>query len=95
MIHYRAIDKYSNTFSLQEYIQEMNRNKMERWIHMNHQIKQREKALEIARNREFFLWWTAFYLVSLGGFISKFNRVKRPAVLTPLIPMTFVSNLID
>jgi Uncharacterised conserved protein (DUF2368) len=53
-------------------------------------MKQREKAMEIAKNRELFLWMFSFYLVAGGGIISKFIRVKRPAVLTPLIPMSFV-----
>lgn len=53
-------------------------------------MKQKEKALEIARNRELFLWMFGFYLVAGTGIVSKFARVKRPAVLTPLIPMSFV-----
>lgn len=76
---------------------------------MQFQIKQREKALEIARNRELFIWMFGFYVVAASGIVSKFvlkfsyqfhhlmtlrnfrfARVKRPAVLTPLIPMTFV-----
>jgi hypothetical protein len=64
---------------------------MERWIHMNHQIREREKATEMARNRELFLWVGAFYMITAGGLLSKYSRVKRAAVLTPLIPLTFVS----
>lgn len=74
----------------QQYINEMNKLKLERWIQMQAQMKQREKALEIARNRELFLWLAGFYLVAGSGIVSKFMRVKRPAVLTPLIPLSFV-----
>ncbi|KAG5676378.1 hypothetical protein PVAND_006219 [Polypedilum vanderplanki] len=74
----------------QQYINEMNKLKLERWIQLHAQMKQRERALEIARNRELFLWSLGFYLTAATGIVSKFARVKRPAVLTPLIPLTFV-----
>jgi len=57
---------------------------------MQFQIKQREKALEIARNRELFIWMFGFYVIAASSIVAKFYRVKRPAVLTPLIPMSFV-----
>lgn len=44
---------------------------MERWIQMHYQIKEREKALEIARNREFLYWFGAFYNVSLAGLLYR------------------------
>lgn len=63
---------------------------MERWIQMHYMIKQREMAKEIAKNREMFFWLSAFYVVTSTGLISKFRRMKRPAILAPLVPMTFV-----
>ena len=53
-------------------------------------MKQKEKAMEIAKNREICLWMSAFYLISGSAIVSKFVRVRRPAVLSPLIPMSFV-----
>lgn len=44
---------------------------MERWIQMQFQIKQREKALEISRNRELFIWMLGFYVVAATGIVSK------------------------
>lgn len=44
---------------------------MERWIQMQYQIKQREKAMEIAKNRELFLWIFSFYIIAATGIISK------------------------
>jgi hypothetical protein len=46
---------------------------MERWIQMHAQMKQREKAMEIARNRELFLWMFTFYTVAATGIISKYK----------------------
>lgn len=63
---------------------------MERWIQMHYMIKQREMAKEIAKNREMFFWLSTFYVVTSTGLISKFRRMKRPAILAPLVPMTFV-----
>lgn len=63
---------------------------MERWIQMHYMIKQREMAKEIAKNREMFFWLSTFYVVTSMGLISKFRRMKRPAILAPLVPMTFV-----
>lgn len=63
---------------------------MERWIQMHYMIKQREMAKEIARNRELFFWLSAFYGVVGTSLISKFRRMKRPAILAPLVPMTFI-----
>lgn len=44
---------------------------MERIIHMNCQLKEREKALEIARNRELFFWVFGFYSVAATGIFSR------------------------
>lgn len=44
---------------------------LERWIQLHAQMKQREKAMEIARNRELFLWLSGFYLVAGSGIVSK------------------------
>ncbi|XP_037926183.1 plasminogen receptor (KT) isoform X2 [Hermetia illucens] len=64
---------------------------MERWIQMHYQIKERELALNIARNRELFYWITNFYIVSLVGFISRYRKTKRLGVLTPLVPLSFIT----
>lgn len=45
---------------------------MERWIQLQFQMNQRKKAMEIARNRELFIWAFSFYLVAATGIISKF-----------------------
>jgi Uncharacterised conserved protein (DUF2368) len=38
---------------------------------MQFQLKQREKALEIAKNRELFIWFFGFYVVAATGIVSK------------------------
>ncbi|XP_016995228.1 plasminogen receptor (KT) [Drosophila rhopaloa] len=64
--------------------------KMERWIQMHYQIKQREQALAIAQHRELFYWLSGFYLSAVYGCASYYQRVKRVSALAPLLPLTFV-----
>lgn len=63
---------------------------MERWIQMHYQIKEREQALEIARDREFFYWLSGFYITSLFGCFSFYQRTRRPVTLVPMVPLSFV-----
>ncbi|EDW48858.1 GM17560 [Drosophila sechellia] len=64
--------------------------KMERWIQMHYQIKQREQALAIAHHRELFYWLSGFYLSAVYGCASYYQRVRRVSALAPLLPLTFV-----
>lgn len=63
---------------------------MERWIQMHYQIKEREEAIAIARNRELFYWVSGFYITSLFGCFSFYQRTRRAAVLLPMVPLSFV-----
>lgn len=63
---------------------------MERWIQMHYQIKEREEAIQIARNRELFYWISGFYLTSMFGCISVYQRTRRPISLLPMVPLSFV-----
>lgn len=63
---------------------------MERWIQMHYQIKEREQALEIAKNRELFYWLGGFYLTAVFGSISLYQRSRRPITFLPMVPLTFV-----
>ncbi|XP_055383912.1 plasminogen receptor (KT) [Condylostylus longicornis] len=75
----------------QEYISEMNRIKMERWIQMHYQIKEREHALKIAKDRELFFWLSGFYILFTINALARYKRTKRSGVLGPLLPLTFIT----
>ncbi|XP_055922631.1 plasminogen receptor (KT) [Eupeodes corollae] len=75
----------------QESISEMNRIKIERWIQMHYQIKEREVAMSLARNRELFFWITGFWTTSAIACISYYQRVRRVTVLAPILPFTFIT----
>ncbi|XP_035774057.1 plasminogen receptor (KT)-like [Anopheles albimanus] len=74
----------------QEYISEMNKIKMERWIQMHYQMKSRETAMQISKARELFYWLASFYGVSTLGLVSRFRLTKRPGTLAPIVPLSFI-----
>ncbi|KAK8756905.1 plasminogen receptor (KT) [Amblyomma americanum] len=63
---------------------------LERQIYMRHLMHQRMLALKIAKARELFFWLTAFYVVSSAGLFVGYRRTKKPSVLAPVLPMTFI-----
>lgn len=44
---------------------------MERWIQMQYQIKERERAVDISRSRELFYWLGSFYTVAMVGYVTR------------------------
>jgi len=69
---------------------EMQSIQLERQIHMQDQMRLRQQAMQVARAREMFFWWAAFYGVSLVGAIAAMRRTKRKAVLVPFFPLSFI-----
>ncbi|GIY67484.1 plasminogen receptor [Caerostris darwini] len=74
----------------QEFMMQLQRLQLERQIHMRNQIRERKLALKIAKYREFFYWIGTFYVLAAGSTIFAFQRTKKPAVLSALLPLTFV-----
>ncbi|KAG7300716.1 hypothetical protein JYU34_015042 [Plutella xylostella] len=75
----------------QEFIQSINKIKMERQIQLQYQLQERRDALQIAKNRDFCLWFTAFYIVSTAGLFTGFRRTKRAYFMFPMIPLSFIT----
>ncbi|KAK6624444.1 hypothetical protein RUM43_004214 [Polyplax serrata] len=74
----------------QEFIAEMNKIKTERHIQMQFQMREREAALRIARDRELVLWLGAFYLVSVPTLFIAWRRTGNSSLLVPFIPFSFI-----
>lgn len=72
-------------------VSEMNRIKMERWIQMHYQIKERELAVGLAKNRELFFWITGFSGTAAIACTLYYQRVKRVSVLAPILPLGFLT----
>jgi Uncharacterised conserved protein (DUF2368) len=58
---------------------------MERYVQMHYMLYERNKALEVAKQRELFYWIASFYGVSCVSLFSRFRSTKRPVVLAPMI----------
>ncbi|XP_064604364.1 plasminogen receptor (KT)-like [Liolophura sinensis] len=59
-----------------------------RQIHMQNQMRQRMAAMQMARARDMFQWFGAFYAVFAPIAIAGAKRNK--GLLAPLLPLTFI-----
>lgn len=74
----------------QEFITEMNKITVERQIQMQNQMRERMTAMQIARARELLYWFGSFYVLAALGMIAGFRRTKKPGVLIPMLPLTYI-----
>lgn len=63
---------------------------LERQIQMQNQMRERQAAMMIARSRDMFHWWMAFYTTIAVMGVAGFMKKKNPAPLLPLVPFGFV-----
>ncbi|XP_045158865.1 plasminogen receptor (KT)-like [Mercenaria mercenaria] len=74
----------------QEFMEKSQSEMLERQIQMQNQMRERQAAMMIARSRDMFQWWSAFYatlaVMGIAGFVKK----KSPAALAPLVPFGFI-----
>ncbi|CAG9855306.1 unnamed protein product [Phyllotreta striolata] len=85
-----TINMEENFRKNQEFITEMNTIKIERQIQMRNQMRERLVALEIAKSRELFFWFSAFYLTSFTWAVTCYRYKRKPVFLVPLVPLTFI-----
>ncbi|KAJ8926819.1 hypothetical protein NQ314_020667 [Rhamnusium bicolor] len=85
-----TINMEENFKKNQEFITEMNTIKIERQLQMRNQMRERQVALEIAKSRELFFWYGAFYLTSVAWAITSYRYKRKSIYLAPLLPLTFV-----
>lgn len=74
----------------QEFMTEMNKITVERQIQMQNQMRERMMAMQVARARELLYWFGSFYFVAGLGMIAGFRHTRKPGVLAPLLPLSFV-----
>jgi hypothetical protein len=74
----------------QDFITEMNKVTVERQIQMQNQMRERMMAMQVARARELLYWLSSFYGLAALGMVSGFRRTRKPGVLIPLLPLTFI-----
>ncbi|XP_047115207.1 plasminogen receptor (KT) [Schistocerca piceifrons] len=74
----------------QEFMTEMNKVAVERNIHMQNFMRERQMAMQIARAREQLYWFGSFYILATMGMVAGYRRSRKSGVLAPLLPLTFV-----
>ncbi|KAL0811712.1 hypothetical protein ABMA28_009156 [Loxostege sticticalis] len=91
MGNYFTVNMEENFKKNQEFIQSINKIKMERQIQLQYQMQERQAAMQIAKNRDTCLWLTAFSISSAAALFTGFRRTKRSYFLVPLVPLTFAT----
>ncbi|XP_046405237.1 plasminogen receptor (KT) [Ischnura elegans] len=74
----------------QEFVAEMNKITVERQIQMQNQMRERLMSMQIARARELLYWLGSFYVLAALGMVAGYRRGRKPGVLAPLLPLTFI-----
>ncbi|CAG0922044.1 unnamed protein product [Notodromas monacha] len=74
----------------QDFTIEMQRTQLERQAQMQNLIRERNVALQIAKSRELFFWWSAFYAITSAGLLIQYRKQRRPVLVAPLLPLTFI-----
>ncbi|XP_034565674.1 plasminogen receptor (KT) [Notolabrus celidotus] len=74
----------------QEFMLHNARLQMERQILMQNQMRERQMAMQIAWSREFLNYFGSFFMVATLGLTAGAIKRKRPALLAPIIPLSFI-----
>jgi len=84
----KAMDE--NMAKQQEFMLKTQQLQMERQISMQNEMRERQMAMMIAKSRDFFHFWIAFYsLATIGITAGALKGNKRP--VAALVPLTFVT----
>ncbi|XP_038218330.1 plasminogen receptor (KT)-like [Zerene cesonia] len=75
----------------EKFLQSLNEIAIERQIQLQNQMAERQKAAAIAGSRDFFLWFTTFHATVATGLLAGFGKTKKPFLLVPLVPLSFVN----
>ncbi|CAG4939254.1 unnamed protein product [Colias eurytheme] len=75
----------------EKFLQSLNEIAIERQIQLQNQMAERQKATMIASSRDFFLWFTTFHGTVATGLLTGFGKTRKPFLLVPLIPLSFVN----
>ena len=57
---------------------------------MQNQMRERMAAMQIAKNRELLNWFGSFYLLTAAGMLTGYKKSRRPGILVPLVPLSFI-----
>ncbi|KAL5486494.1 hypothetical protein EMCRGX_G018982 [Ephydatia muelleri] len=79
-----------NVKKSQEFMLASQQLQMERQIQMQLLMRERMVATQLAVAREAMYWWGGFYSLCLVGLTAGFLKTKKPGVIVPIVPLSFV-----
>uniref|UniRef100_T1J1M9 Plasminogen receptor (KT) n=1 Tax=Strigamia maritima TaxID=126957 RepID=T1J1M9_STRMM len=62
---------------------------MERQIHLQNQMRERQMAMQVAKTREMLFWIGSFYILATFAMISRYRKTKNSSTLAPIVPFSF------
>ncbi|KAM6290182.1 plasminogen receptor (KT) [Aegotheles albertisi] len=74
----------------QEFMLMNSRLQLERQLVMQNQMRERQIAMQIAWTREFIKYFGTFFGLAAVGLTAGAIKKKKPAVLLPIIPLSFI-----
>ncbi|KFO93008.1 Plasminogen receptor (KT), partial [Buceros rhinoceros silvestris] len=74
----------------QEFMLMNSRLQLERQLLMQNQMRERQTAMQIAWTREFLKYFGTFFGLTAVGLAAGAIKKKNPAVLLPIVPLSFV-----
>ncbi|XP_049595158.2 plasminogen receptor (KT) isoform X1 [Syngnathus scovelli] len=80
----------ANLTKQQEFMLHNSRLQLERQMMLQNQMRERQMAMQIARSREFVKYFGTFFVVASAGLTLGALKSKKPALLAPILPLSFV-----
>ncbi|XP_061553517.1 plasminogen receptor (KT) [Phycodurus eques] len=80
----------ANLKKQQEFMLHNSRLQLERQMMMQNQMRERQMAMQIARSREFIKYFGTFFAVAFTGLTVGALKRKKPALLAPILPLSFI-----
>ncbi|XP_002736382.1 plasminogen receptor (KT)-like [Saccoglossus kowalevskii] len=74
----------------QEFMLRTQRMQMERQIMMQNVMRERMMAMQMARARDMFMWYSSFYGVAAVLTLIGTVKTRKPGVFVPIIPLSFI-----
>jgi hypothetical protein len=74
----------------QEFMVATQRAQLERQMHMQNAMREQQMAIQLARGRDMFHYWIAFYTVAGTAAVAAFKKSRNPSILVPFLPLGFI-----
>ncbi|EDO44001.1 predicted protein [Nematostella vectensis] len=74
----------------QEFMLASQKLQMARQLQMQNLMREKQMSMMLAGSREMFTWIASFYSLATLGMFAGFLRTKKPSVVVPFLPLSFI-----